>query len=172
MKKIISFILMMFLATNGFAGKIKVNSGDIKFIKENVKAVVEFDFSKTTWEKKEDFKTWCGDQYEKRIDAITNSFISSFNESSKALKISSTEANPQYKIIIAVKDLERSQSFTGTWGQGKFSTTCSISVIDTATNNRVCEITVDGYGSGKDYDYNDGLGKCYKGLAKELTKLK
>ena len=172
MKKIISIFLMMFLATNVFAGKIKVNSGNVKFIKDEGSAVVEFDFSRTTWEGKEDFKTWCADQYEKRISAMRQSFITSFNEESKGLKISDTETTPRYRMIVVVEDLERSQSFTGAWGQGKFSTTCSISVIDVATELSVCEIYVDGFGSGQDFDYTDGLGKCFKGLAKELSKLK
>ena len=145
------------------AGGVKVKMGNASFLKENVSAIVEFDFTKTTWEEDEDFKAWCGDQYEKRITAMQQSFVVSFNENSKGLKI---------KIIIEVKDLERHQAFTGTWGQGKFSTTAYIKVLEIASNQIVCEIDVDGFGSGKDYDYADGLGKCYKGLAKQLFKLK
>jgi hypothetical protein len=154
------------------AGGVKVKVGNASFLKENASAIVEFDFTKTTWEEDEDFKAWCGDQYEKRITAMQQSFVVSFNENSKGLKIPESSDGAKYKIIIEVKDLERHQAFTGTWGQGKFSTTAYIKVLEIASNQIVCEIDVDGFGSGKDYDYADGLGKCYKGLAKQLFKLK
>lgn len=154
------------------AGGVKVKVGNASFLKENASAIVEFDFTKTTWEEDEDFKTWCGDQYEKRIAAMKQSFVASFNENSKGLKISDSSDGVKYIISIEVRDLERHQAFTGTWGQGKFSTTAYIKVFDIASNQIVCEIDVDGFGSGKDYDYADGLSKCYKGLAKQLFKLK
>jgi hypothetical protein len=112
------------------AGGVKVKEGKAAFFKENASAVVEFDFSETTWEEDEDFKTWCGDQYEKRLNAIQQSFVKSFNENSKGLKIVESGNDAKYKILIEVKDLERHQAFTGSWGQGKFSTTAYIKVLD------------------------------------------
>ena len=41
------------------AGGVKVKMGNASFLKENVSAIVEFDFTKTTWEEDEDFKAWC-----------------------------------------------------------------------------------------------------------------
>jgi hypothetical protein len=116
------------------AGGVKVKVGNASFLKENVSAIVEFDFTKTTWEEDEDFKAWCGDQYEKRITAMQQSFVVSFNENSKGLKIPESSDGAKYKIIIEVKDLERHQAFTGTWGQGKFSTTAYIKVFDKPNN--------------------------------------
>ena len=102
---------------------------------------------------------------------MKESFIESFNINSKGLKIdNSKDAN--YKIVIEVKDLERHQAFTGAIGQGKISTTGTIIVYDKTSNQKVCVIDVKGYGSGKDFDHTDGMGKCYKGLAKEFLKLK
>lgn len=173
MKRLFTIVTITLLTSMYcMAGGVKVKEGKAAFLKENACAVVEFDFSKTTWEEKEDFKTWCGDQYEKRLNAIQQSFINSFNENSKGLKIVESGNDVKYKILIEIKDLERHQAFTGTWGQGKFSTTAYIKVLEIASNQIVCEIDVDGFGSGKDYDYADGLGKCYKGLAKQLFKLK
>lgn len=172
MKKYLLLLVAMMSSVYCMAGGIKVKEGKSAFLKEDASAIVEFDFSKTTWEGKEDFKTWCGNQYEKRVDAIQQSFKKSFNENTKGLKIVEDAKDAKYKIIVKVEDLERHQSFTGAWGQGKFSTTATISVIELATNQSVCEIIVDGYGSGKDFDYADGLGKCYKGLAKDIVKMK
>lgn len=171
MKKLFSLLLMMVLAMPMFAGKVKVTSGGTSWLKGQETVNIEFDFSNTTWEKDENFKTWCGEDYEKRVDAIENGFIKSFNDNSKGAKLSNAE-NSQYKMIVVVKDLERHQAFTGMWGQGKFSTTCLIKVVNTTTNDIVCEISVDGYGSGKDFNYTDGIRKCYQALGKEIAKLK
>ena len=166
MKKVL-VTLMVSILTSAYcmAGGVKVKEGKVSFTKESVTAVVEFDFSKTTWEEKENFKTWCGDQYEKRINVIQQSFVNSFNENSKGLKVAESSNDAKYKMIIEVKDLERHQAFTGTWGQGKFSTTAYIKVVEISSNQTACGIEVDGYGSGKDYDYADGLGKYYKGFS-------
>ena len=172
MKRLYLMLCMTMVAVLAYAGGVKVKKGKASFLKENVVAIVEFDFSKTTWEEKEDFKTWCGNQYEKRKEVMQYAFITSFNNNSKGLKVSKNVNETKYKIIIEVKDLERHQSFTGMWGQGKISTTAYIRVYDLSSDQQICEIYVDGYGSGKDFDYNDGMAKCYKGLAKEITKLK
>ena len=172
MKRLLLLLGMIcLLSSHCFASKIKVISGSTEFLKKNGYSTIVFDFSKTTWEKDQDFETWCGNDYEKRIEAMKWAFLGAFNTKTKGLKIDNASTNPIYKIVIEVRDLERHQAFTGAWGQGKFSTTCLIRVIDIQTNENVCEIYVDGYGAGKDYDYADGLGKCFKGLAEEVVKL-
>ncbi len=173
MKKYLLLLLVIVLTSvNCMAGGVKVKEGKASFLKENASAIVEFDFSKTTWEEDEDFKTWCGDQYEKRKAVMQNAFVTSFNENSKGLKINSGAKDAKYKIVVEVKDLERHQSFTGMWGQGKISTTGYIKVFELSSNQIICDIYIDGYGSGKDFDITDGMEKCYKALAKEVTKVK
>lgn len=172
MKRELSLFIMLAVSTICLAGGIKVKNGQASFKNETANAIAEFDFSNTTWEGKENFKVWCKDQYENRITAIERAFVNSFNDNSKSLKISKDNSDIKYKIVIKVIDLERHQAFTGSWGQGKFSTTALIIVKEISSDMTICEIEVNGYGSGKDYDYADGLAKCYKGLAKEVCKLK
>ncbi len=171
-KNFVIFLVMMFASTCCFASDIEVESGSAKVLKENATAIVEFDFTNTTWEEDESFKTWCGKDYEARLEAMQEAFIESFNENTKGLKIDNGATGAKYKIVVVVKDLERHQSFTGTWGQGKFSTTGTINIIEISSSQKVCEIEVDGYGSGKDYAYTRGLAKCFTGLGKQVTKLK
>lgn len=173
MKKSILFIcLAFFTCIYSYAGGLIVKDGNTAFVKENVNAVVEFDFTKTTWEEDDNFKTWCGDKYDERLKTIRESFFTSFNKESKGLKLTEKNNDVKYKIFIEVKDLERHQAFFGAAGQGKCSATAYIKVYDLSSNQVVCEIDVDGFGSGKDYTITDGLGKCFKGLAKEIIKLK
>ena len=174
MKRIITlFFALMLIGTTCFAGKakVKVTSGSTNCLKEAAAAIVEFDFSATTWHEKENFKTWCGDQYDQRVEAIKAQFESSFNEKTKGMKIDNNAADAKYKIVVVIKDLDRMQAKWGNWGQGTFLTKSVITIYDKATNESLCEIVADEYGTGKDYDYKDGLGKCFKGLAEEIMKL-
>ena len=173
MKKLFLFILVtLFSGIYSYAGGLIVKDGKVAFIKENANAIVEIDFTKTTWEKDDDFKTWCGDKYDERLKTMRQSFFTSFNKESKGLKLTEKNDDAKYKILIEVKDLERHQAFFGAAGQGKCSTTAYIKVYELSSNQVICEIDVDGYGSGKDYTITDGLGKCFKSLAKEIIKLK
>ncbi len=173
MKRIITLALaLMFIGTACFAkSKVKVTSGNTNCLKNSEVATVEFDFSATTWHEKEDFKTWCKDDYEKRVEAMKSSFEKTFNEKTKGLRIDNNASDAKYKIVVVVKNLDRTQAKWGNWGQGTFLTKSVITVYDKSTGESVCEIVADDYGTGKDYNYADGLGKCFQGLAEEIFKL-
>ena len=51
MKRLIILMVSVFANMYCFAGGLKVKEGSAAFLKEKVNAVVEFDFSTTTWEK-------------------------------------------------------------------------------------------------------------------------
>ena len=172
MKKTVLFALLSFLCVFANAADIKIIFGSVSVLKEKAKAVVEYDYSSTRWEDDEDFKTWCGEDYQKRKDAISNAFMSSFNENSKGIVLSTNPNESKYKFVLNIKNLERHQSFTGMWGQGKISVTGTLNIIDISNNNSVCTIEIDGYGDGKDFDITDGMAKCFKGLAKAILKIK
>ena len=78
----------------------------------------------------------------------------------------------EYSIIFKVTNLEKHQAFTGMWGQGKISVTGTIDILNIKTQEQVCSIFIDGYGASKDYNVTDGIGKCFKALGKDMTKLK
>ncbi len=173
MKKILVALFVMLMTCNfGFAKDVEITSGSAVCMKEEVPAVVEFDFSATTWAVKKDFKTWCGDEYESRLKAMKEAFVASFNENTKGMTISPAAADATYKMTVVVKDLDRKQAAMGFWGQGKFFMTGNIVIVAVGSGQEVCNIKINGYGWGADYDYTDGLAKCFQGLAKQLTKLK
>ena len=162
------------MSAYSFADKgIKVKKGNLDCFKESSVAVIEFDFSKTTWEVKVDFKTWCGNDYDKRIEMMKSGFVTTFNHSSSGMTITLDEAeSPKYKIVFTVDDLARHQAFWGNPGQGKFYVSGKIVVVDIATNETVCLLDLDNFGAGIDYTNDDGLMKCFSGLAKAIFKLK
>ena len=173
MKHILFVIAACLVCLNALAGSdIKVKSGKSVVVKENANAVIVFDFSNARWEQKESFKDWSGTDYEKRVNVASECFVNSFNENTKGLKLVTNKDLAEYSIIFKVTNLEKHQAFTGMWGQGKISVTGTIDILNIKTQEQVCSIFIDGYGASKDYNVTDGIGKCFKSLGKDMTKLK
>lgn len=173
MKHLLFVIAACLFCLNALAGSdIKVKSGNSVVVKEKTNAVIVFDFSDARWEQKESFKGWSGNDYEKRVNAASKSFVSYFNENSKGLKLVDNLEQAEYSIIFKVTNLEKHQVFSGMWGQGKISVTGTIDIVNVKTKEQVCSIFIDGYGASKDYNVTDGIGKCFKALGKDMTKLK
>ncbi len=174
MKKYLLVICALLISTYCFADKhLKVKKGNTDCLKQTSVALIEFDFSNTTWEKDEDFKEWCGKDYEKRIKRMKKGFVKVFNDVSSGMSVTTdADESAEYKLIFKVEDLERHQAFWGTWGQGKFYVTGTITIINIKTNETVCLINIDSFGSGKDFNYEDGFSECFEGLAKSILKLK
>lgn len=169
---LLGIIALMISITAMASSDIKVKSGKKDFLKENAVAVILFDFSDARWEEKDSFKEWSGSDYDKRISVASENFVNSFNANTSGLKSTLKGDNAKYTIIFKVTNLERHQSFTGMWGQGKISVTGTISVINNETKEQICYIYIDGYGSSKDFNITDGIGKCFKALGKQISKLK
>lgn len=171
MKKVLTLLLLA-VSICASAANLKTVNGNASVLKTQGSATFECNFSSTTWEKKEDFKTWCGKDYDERVKIMTNAFIDSFNKNSKGLKIATSDTNAAYKIVFDVVNMERHQAGFGTWGQGTFFATGTLKVVEVQTGNVVCEIAVSKFGAGADYTYSDGMRKCYNGLGKAVAKLK
>ena len=172
MKKLLICTYCLFIGLGVMAGNIKVKNGTPNFVKENVCAIISFDFTNTRWEDRDSFREWSGKDYETRVEVASKNFVISFNENTKGLKLIESKDDAKYTIVFVVDNLERHQAFTGMWGQGKISVTGTITVIDISTNTTVCSMLIDGYGASKDYVITDAIGKCFKSLGKEITKIK
>ncbi len=170
-KKLFFAVCMLLVAVTAMAGsKVKVVDGDKSVLKEKATAALTIDYSNARWEVKEDFKTWCGSDYEDRVNKTTAIFVSSFNDNSSNLKIGND--NAKYDMVFTVTNMERHDSFTGMWGQCKVYVTGTIKIIDKASGNAVCTLQVDKCSGGADFVVTDGMVKCFKSLAKEVAKLK
>ena len=96
MKKAITIIALLVISTLTFAGKpLKVNSGDINFLKEAAVAKIEMDYSNTTWEKKKSYKEFCAEEYDERVVLSGNAIIEGFNTTSKALQLTNSDEEAQ-----------------------------------------------------------------------------
>lgn len=167
MKKILLFLIVSFLSVDVFAvkNKVLVKSGDLSVLKETVNAVLEMDYSSTTWEEDDDYKEWSGKDYDERVRLSENSFTRKFNASSKGLKINSE--NAKYKIVFKVTNLEQHQG-RSTWGRMNMSITGTIEVIEISTGKSMLVIDLIQARGSADYTMTDRINKAFGDLAERL----
>ena len=173
MKKFVLLVAAFVMAMTSFAkSDLKVKSGSMAWAKENAKVSVKFDFLSAKWDKEEDFKKWCGDDYETRVNKSLNGFIKGFNNKSKAAQATASDDGAKYRIVVKIDNMDWRQSFSGMWGQ--FYALCwgMIEVTDIATGENVCTIEIDGANGDGDFTPNDRFTKCYEEVGETLAKLK
>ncbi len=59
-------MLLTFIVLNVFAGDhntVRLLSGSTDVFKESATAILEFDYSETTWEEDEIYELYCGDEF-------------------------------------------------------------------------------------------------------------
>lgn len=151
-----------------WAGSLK-GKGNVKCLKENESAVLTIDFSKVTWEKKQDFKQWCGAEYDKRVEVSNSEFTKSFNENSKGVKIVEAGKEAKYKIVVELTNFERKTASFG-WGRAHIKIYGTLSVVDAATGDTVCTYALDGVSGGDDFVETDRFAKSFAELGKQLSK--
>ena len=154
---------------NVFAGKgntVKLLSGSIDVLKENATAVLEMDYSETTWEKDEVYELWCGNDFEERVNLSTKAFEKRFNITSKGLKIK-TEENAKYKIVFKVIDLEQHQSMS-MWGRLTMEVTGKIDIINIATGENVLSLQLTTIQGEADFAMGDRIIKAFSNVAERL----
>jgi len=163
-------MLLTFLMLNVFAGDhntVRLLSGNTDVFKESATAILEFDYSETTWEEDEIYELYCGDEYEERVNVSVKAFEKKFNITSKGLKIKKEDANAKYKIIVKIIDLEQHQSMS-MWGRLTMEVTAQIDVIDIATGNNVCSLKLTKIQGEADYATNDRISKAFCNVADRI----
>ena len=168
MKKTLTVIIMTLLCTTAFA-KVKITSGSAAFLKEEATAVIEFDYSEAAWEEDQSYKTWCGEDFNTRVQLSKESFIFAFNKNSKKLKINDGGNDAKYRITFKVENME--QKVGGNWGQFYVRCYGTITVQDIATGETVCTINVNKEGGDTDYVPNDRISSCFSEIGKRVAKL-
>ncbi len=140
-----------------------------QFFKEDAKAVLNIDFSKTTWEEDENFKAWCGDTYDERVEASNTYFKKGFNEHSEGLKIVDSADDAKYEINITVNNFERKIAGWG-WGRAHIKIYGKIQVVNKTTGETVYTFNINGISGGDDYVETDRFKKSFAELAEEFLK--
>ena len=171
MKKIMLVTLAVLLSVSAMA-KVKVKSGSAACMKEDATAVIEFDYSEATYDEDESFQSWCGEDFEERVNLSIEEFIGSFNRNSKGLKINNEDTEAKYRIIVKVGDCDQKMDMGCSWGEMRFECSAMVTIVEIATNEVVCTIEVDEEEGLCDYVPNDRIASCFRSIAKELAKKK
>ncbi|MBQ3634725.1 MAG: hypothetical protein II951_03810 [Bacteroidales bacterium] len=157
-------------AKGRYKGKVKLQSGSLGVLSENATAKFEMDYSTTTFDDgDEEYKTWCGKDYEERVSISYDAFVHELNETSKGLKISAA-GGEKYLMKFKVKDIEKKVA-TGWWGQMAFRVTGDIEVTDASTGASVCKMEVDVRGDA-DMVPSDAIGSAFTAIVKAMLKAK
>lgn len=173
MKKIVLLVAACLMAITAFSkSDLKVQSGSMAWAKEKVKVVVEFNFSYAKWDEKEDFKTWCGEDYEPRVNNCLNGFIQGFNKKSKGAQATTSEEGAKYRIVVKIANMDWRTDIFGVPGQLYALCWGIIEVTDIATGESVCTIQVDGANGDGDFIPNDRFTKCYTTVGEILANTK
>lgn len=169
MKKILTLSALLLASVSLFAAKpLKVSSGSIDVLKEDVTATVTIDLSQATFEGEKDFKTWCEGEYDTRVKLINDSFFEYFNKYSKGMKLVKDDA--PYQLVFAIKKFERKMG--ANFGQFSMKIDGTITIVDKASGETVCQLDVDGIKGAADFVENDRFPKTMDTLCKEISKLK
>ncbi len=170
MKKVILSIMLTFLMVNVFAGDhntVKLLSGSTDVFKEQSTAILEFDYSETTWEEDEIYELYCGNDYEERVNISVKAFEKKFNITSKGLKIKNEDSGAKYKIVFKVIDLEQHQSMS-MWGRLTMEVTGQIDVIEISSGKNVCSLKLTKIQGEADYATNDRITKAFCNVAERI----
>lgn len=153
------------------AGSLAVEEGSAAVLRENANAIFELDFDHCTFERKEDFKAWCGNDYDVRVGLMKDYFTEYFNEYNKGLKITSDAGSAKYKMVLHIDQfIRKSGEFYG--ARSHMRIYGDLTITDLKTNEPVCKIRITKLDGGDDFVENDRFPKVMRALAKKLGKLK
>ena len=171
MKKIMFVTLAVLLSVSAMA-KVKVKSGSAACMKEDATAVIEFDYSEATYDEDESYQSWCGEDFEERVNLSIEEFVGAFNKNSKGLQINNEDTNAKYRIVVKIGDCDMTRDMGCSWGEMKFKCSAMVTIVEIATNEVVCTIEVDEEEGLCDYVPNDRIASCFRSIARELAKKK
>lgn len=168
MKKFVLFMLLILSCTVSFAGSVK-KSGNASVLRENAVAQIVFDFNGSRWEEDEDFKAYCGNSYEERVRIAHDSFVNTFNNLSKGLKISDNTDGAKYKVVVKVQNFVQKMAMVG-WGRFSIRIYANIEIQDISNGQTVCSFYAKGVSGGADYSQDERFNKSWGEVAKEILK--
>ena len=149
------------------------NKSIMGFFRENLSESpvirVEMDFSNSTWQVKESFKSFCGDTYEERIEISKRAFINAFNKNCRDLTVSDVDGNDKYYIVVKVNNLKRRVSVMRIPPRIKVEIEGVLMVVDNTTKTTVKTMNYDLMGE-EDLAPADRLANSFDLLARKLLR--
>lgn len=171
MKRIILTLMAVFICTLLPAKGLSVVSGSIAVLKENSTSTFELDLTNSTFERKENFKEWCGLDYDERVYLMKTTFPERFNEKTKGLRIVPNDEMAKYKIVLHISNFVRKLgAFYGASAWIRIDGTLTITEVK--SGKEVLKCSIEHFQGDQDFKETDRFPKVVKALAEKLHKLK
>ena len=179
MRKLLLISALMLASVSLFAAKpLKVTKDNLSVLKEDATATCVIDLSDAQFvnngifakERKGDFKTWCEEDYDERVQLMNEEIYRAFNYYSNGLKLVKEDDAP-YQVILKVYTFERSQG-PGVMGSCYISIYGIFTVIDKATGETALEVKVENVKGDTDFVETDRFPKTINWFCRDLFKLK
>lgn len=168
MKKILLTIFATVIGClTAMAGsELKVEKGDKKDLKENVKVYINFDWEGATWDNRIPLTEQLGGDYQDNINGAEDAFISEFNKI-KGMILSKDPTDSEYTAIFKTTKMD------GHMGVGLKIGWESI-VWGTFTIYKdgtiIYQVKITDFEGPKDLSRDDSISKVYKKLAQKIKK--
>ena len=154
-----------------FAAKpLRVASGSLDILRQDVTATWFIDLSEAVFEKDGSFKTWCGEDYDIRVKLMNDAFFEGFRKYSTGIKLVN-EGDAPYKIVLKIREFERKQG-PGMWGSAFIRIFGTFEVTDKVSGETVLVMDVDGVKGDTDFVETDRFPKTIDWFVRDLFKLK
>ena len=171
MRKIIFTIIALTFSVFVSAARLEILSGDVNVLKENATCSFVLDLTNATFERKENFKDWCGINYDERVYLMETAFPESFNKKTKGLRIVTDESSAKYKIVLHIDNFVRKMGRM--YGASAWMRIDGyISIVEMGTNKEVLRIGINKFYGDQDFKETDRFPKAVSVLAEKIHKLK
>lgn len=169
MKRILTALALLLASVSLFAAKpLKVVSGSPDVLKQDVTATFTLDVSQASFENKQDFKSWSGADYDTYVQLMNDSFFQFFNKYSTGMKLVKEDA--PYNVVLDIRLFEEKMGIN--FGQFSIKIDGTVSVVDKASGEVVCQMAISGLKGAADFISADRFPKTMDTLCKEISKLK
>lgn len=171
MKKLM--LVMLTLVLGGLAAmagdKLEVISGSIASLKNSTDAAfVKLDMTNTTYDKKKPVRKDARfANIDNNMDDWTSEFVREFNENSKAFRLTDTDQNAAYKMVVDVEDLDYHVNVMSFKGGHAIELEGTVTISDNA-GKEVAKLSFQHESSGFTFDI--AIEETFEGLAKNLAK--
>ena len=178
MKRLLIISALLLATAPLFAAKpLKVSKGSLDVFKQDITATYVIDLSQTQFvnngifakEKPEDFRAWCGDNYDERVQLMETAFFDTFNVYSPGMELVS-EGEAPYQVVLKVDTFERAQG-SGRLGSRYISIFGTLCVLEAETGDIVLEVNINDQKGEEDLEETPRFPKTMKRFCRDLFRL-
>lgn len=166
---LITIFFASFCASAKMDQRIDIIEGAISILKEKSVASIEFDWEGARWDSDVSLEEQWGEDYAQILAESEATFIAQFNKKSKALKLDANTEDATINVIFKITGADKH------WGVGMgfgWETIISGTITFKSGEQTMLVLKLDRFEGDKDTSSDDSVARCFRDIAKKITKLK